>query len=53
VRAGVTGICLGSAYLESLLKEEGKERFVTEMQKFVKLVAGAQKVKSSSGTRKK
>ena len=53
VRAGVTGICLGSAYLESLLKEEGKKRFVTEMQKFVKLVAGAQKVKSSSGTRKK
>ena len=53
VRAGVTGICLGSAYLESLLKEEGKKRFVTEMQKFVKLVAGAQQVKSSSGTRKK
>ena len=53
VRAGVTGICLGSAYLETLLKEEGKKRFVTEMQKFVKLVAQAQKVKSSSGTRKK
>ena len=41
VRAGVTGICLGSAYLESLLKEEGEKRFVTEMQKFVKLVADA------------
>ena len=53
VRAGVTGICLGSAYLESLLKEKGKKRFVTEMQKFVKLVAGAQEIKSSSGTRKK
>jgi len=53
VRAGVTGICLGSAYLESLLKEEGKKRLVTEMRKFVKLVAGAQKVKSSSGMRKK
>ena len=53
VRAGVTGICIGSAYLESLLKEKGKKRFVTEMQKFVKLVAGAQQVKSSSGTRKK
>ena len=52
VRAGVTGICLGSAYLESLLKEEGKKRFVTEMRKFVKLVADAQKVMSSSGTRK-
>ena len=45
VRAGVTGICLGSAYLEALLKEEGKKRFVKEMQKFVKLVAGAQKRK--------
>lgn len=47
VRAGVIGICLGSAYLGSLLKQEGKTRFVTEMQKFVKLVARAQKTKSS------
>jgi 2-dehydro-3-deoxyphosphogluconate aldolase/(4S)-4-hydroxy-2-oxoglutarate aldolase len=47
VRAGVIGICLGSAYLGSLLKQEGKTRFVTEMQKFVKLVAHAQKTKSS------
>jgi 2-dehydro-3-deoxyphosphogluconate aldolase/(4S)-4-hydroxy-2-oxoglutarate aldolase len=53
VRASVTGICLGSAYLERLLKVEGEKRFVTEMRKFVKLVAGAQKVKSSSGTGKK
>jgi 2-dehydro-3-deoxyphosphogluconate aldolase/(4S)-4-hydroxy-2-oxoglutarate aldolase len=50
VRAGVTGICLGSAYLDSLLKEEGKTRFAAEMKKFVKLVAQAQKVKSSSST---
>lgn len=53
VRAGVTGICLGSAYLDSLLKEQGKKTFVTEMRKFVKLVAGAQNVKSSSGMGKK
>jgi 2-dehydro-3-deoxyphosphogluconate aldolase/(4S)-4-hydroxy-2-oxoglutarate aldolase len=53
VRTGVTGICLGSAYLDSLLVENGKKRFVTEMRKFVKLVVDAQKVKSSSGMRKK
>ena len=52
VRAGVTGICLGSAYLGGLLKDEGKARFVTEMQKFVKLVAHAQKTKSSLEKRK-
>jgi len=53
VRAGVTGICLGSSYLGGLFTERGKKRFVAEMQKFVKLVADAQKVKSSSGTRRK
>ena len=42
VRAGVIGICLGSAYLGSLLAEKGKQRFVKEMQQFVKLVAKAQ-----------
>jgi 2-dehydro-3-deoxyphosphogluconate aldolase / (4S)-4-hydroxy-2-oxoglutarate aldolase len=42
VRAGVTGICLGSAYLGSLLAEKGKKQFVKEMQQFVKLVAKAQ-----------
>ena len=46
VRAGVTGICLGSAYLGSLLAEKGKKRFVKEMQQFVQLVAKAQKPKS-------
>jgi 2-dehydro-3-deoxyphosphogluconate aldolase/(4S)-4-hydroxy-2-oxoglutarate aldolase len=53
VRIGVTGICLGSAYLESLIAEKGRKRFVAEMQKFIKLVADAQEVKSSSRTRKR
>ncbi|MDH3443165.1 MAG: bifunctional 4-hydroxy-2-oxoglutarate aldolase/2-dehydro-3-deoxy-phosphogluconate aldolase [Deltaproteobacteria bacterium] len=53
VRAGVTGICLGSAYLGSLLAESGKKQFASEMQKFVKLVADAQKEKSTVRTRKK
>ncbi|MBI2530715.1 MAG: bifunctional 4-hydroxy-2-oxoglutarate aldolase/2-dehydro-3-deoxy-phosphogluconate aldolase, partial [Deltaproteobacteria bacterium] len=35
VRVGVTGICLGSAYLGNLLAEKGKKQFVKEMQKFV------------------
>jgi 2-dehydro-3-deoxyphosphogluconate aldolase/(4S)-4-hydroxy-2-oxoglutarate aldolase len=48
VRVGVTGICLGSAYLESLLAEKGKKHFVKEMQRFVKLVAKAQAKKSAS-----
>ena len=38
VQVGVTGICLGSAYLESLLAEKGKKQFVSEMQQFVELV---------------
>jgi len=42
VQTGVTGICLGSAYLGSLLAEKGKKQFVKEMQQFVKLVAKAQ-----------
>jgi 2-keto-3-deoxy-6-phosphogluconate aldolase len=42
VDAGVLGICLGSAYLGSLLEKKGKKTFVLEMQKFVKLVAQAQ-----------
>ena len=44
VHVGVTGICLGSAYLGNLLIE-GKKRFVKEMQQFVNLVAKAQKKK--------
>ena len=45
VQAGVTGICLGSAYLGTLLAGKGKKRFVKEMQQFVALVAKAQKKK--------
>jgi 2-dehydro-3-deoxyphosphogluconate aldolase/(4S)-4-hydroxy-2-oxoglutarate aldolase len=41
VEAGVTGICLGSAYLGQLLAEKGRKRFVKEMQQFVNLVAKA------------
>lgn len=44
-RAGVTGICLGSAYLGALLSEQGEKKFVTEMQKFTKLVVDAQNQK--------
>jgi 2-dehydro-3-deoxyphosphogluconate aldolase/(4S)-4-hydroxy-2-oxoglutarate aldolase len=42
VEAGVTGICLGSAYLGGLLAEKGKKRFVKDMQQFGNLVAKAQ-----------
>jgi 2-dehydro-3-deoxyphosphogluconate aldolase/(4S)-4-hydroxy-2-oxoglutarate aldolase len=45
VQLGVSGICLGSAYLESLLASRGKKNFIKEMQNFVKLVAKAQRVK--------
>jgi 2-dehydro-3-deoxyphosphogluconate aldolase/(4S)-4-hydroxy-2-oxoglutarate aldolase len=48
VRAGVTGICLGSAYLGNLLAEQGKKGFVKEMQQFVKLVAKARQEKSTT-----
>jgi len=42
---GVTGICLGSAYLGNLLAEKGKKGFGKEMQKFVDLVAKTQSKK--------
>jgi 2-dehydro-3-deoxyphosphogluconate aldolase/(4S)-4-hydroxy-2-oxoglutarate aldolase len=48
VRAGVTGICLGSAYLGALLARQGEKKFVSQVQKFVGLVADAQKLDSSS-----
>jgi len=38
VSAGVTGICLGSAYLGALLEKKGKNLFIKEMQQFVKRV---------------
>ena len=52
-QVGVTGICLGSAYLEMLLAAKGKKIFIREMQRFVKLVAEAQQTKPSMRTRKK
>jgi 2-dehydro-3-deoxyphosphogluconate aldolase/(4S)-4-hydroxy-2-oxoglutarate aldolase len=53
VQAGVTGICLGSAYLGNLLAEKGKKQFVAEMQNFVKLVAEAFRATSAPRTEKK
>src|SRR5512135_3075465 len=47
VAIGVTGICLGSAYLENLLAQKGKKSFIKEMQQFAKLVAKAQEKKTS------
>ena len=52
VQAGVTGICLGSAYLGTLLAGKGKKRFVKEMQQFVNLVAKAQ-IKKPAGKHKR
>lgn len=44
---GVTGICLGSAYLDNLLAKKGKARFVKEVGKFIALVTKAQKADSA------
>ena len=52
VEVGVTGICLGSAYLGNLLAGKGKKEFVKEMQRFVKSVATAQEKKTPSRKRK-
>jgi len=46
VQVGVTGICLGSAYLGNLLAEKGKRQFLKEMQQFVKLVHKVQETKT-------
>jgi len=43
VRAGVTGICLGSAYLTSTLAQKGHAGLVSELQQFVSLVDEAQR----------
>lgn len=53
VRVGVTGICLGSAYLGALLAGKGKKAFVKEMQQFVKRVAQAQGKKTTTRKRGK
>ena len=42
VQAGVTGICLGSAYLGGFFARQGPTEFINEMVKFTKQVAEAQ-----------
>jgi len=42
VRAGVTGICLGSSYLANLLEEKANVGFVKEIKEFIKRVKEAQ-----------
>ena len=42
VQIGVTGICLGSAYLGSLLAERGNGGFAEEIKEFIKRVEEAQ-----------
>lgn len=49
VAAGVIGICLGSAYLETLLQKKGKKEFVEEIRRFVKQVASARGKGKSAG----
>jgi 2-dehydro-3-deoxyphosphogluconate aldolase/(4S)-4-hydroxy-2-oxoglutarate aldolase len=41
VHAGVTGICLGSAFLAATLAEQGERGLVNEVKEFVKFVARA------------
>jgi len=53
VQAGVTGICLGSAYLGGLLSGKGRKPFIKEMQQFVKLVTQAQSNKATPRKRAK
>jgi 2-dehydro-3-deoxyphosphogluconate aldolase / (4S)-4-hydroxy-2-oxoglutarate aldolase len=43
VRAGVTGICLGSAYLTSTLAQKGHAGLVGELQQFVSVVDEAER----------
>jgi 2-dehydro-3-deoxyphosphogluconate aldolase / (4S)-4-hydroxy-2-oxoglutarate aldolase len=42
VRAGVTGICLGSSYLANLLGQKANVGFVKEIKEFIKRVKEAQ-----------
>jgi 2-dehydro-3-deoxyphosphogluconate aldolase/(4S)-4-hydroxy-2-oxoglutarate aldolase len=41
-RADVTGICLGSAFLDNLLAQQGVNGFIREIKEFVELVAEVQ-----------
>ena len=43
VQVGVTGICLGSAYLASTLAQKGHAGLVSELKEFVKFVEEAQR----------
>jgi 2-dehydro-3-deoxyphosphogluconate aldolase/(4S)-4-hydroxy-2-oxoglutarate aldolase len=43
VQAGVTGICLGSAYLTSTLAQKGHGGLVSELRQFVNLVEAQRK----------
>jgi 2-dehydro-3-deoxyphosphogluconate aldolase / (4S)-4-hydroxy-2-oxoglutarate aldolase len=42
VRVGVIGICLGSAFLDNLLKHQGLEGFIKEIKNYIDLVRKAQ-----------
>jgi 2-dehydro-3-deoxyphosphogluconate aldolase/(4S)-4-hydroxy-2-oxoglutarate aldolase len=42
VQAGVTGICLGSAYLAGLLSRQERAGFIQEIARFTQLVSDAQ-----------
>jgi 2-dehydro-3-deoxyphosphogluconate aldolase/(4S)-4-hydroxy-2-oxoglutarate aldolase len=53
VRAGVTGICLGSAYLGALLSARGEKDFIAEMQQFTKRVEQAQEARLADARKKK
>jgi 2-dehydro-3-deoxyphosphogluconate aldolase / (4S)-4-hydroxy-2-oxoglutarate aldolase len=52
VQVGVTGICLGSAYLGKLLEEKGEKHFVKEMQQFVKFARQSQEETTASRKQK-
>jgi len=43
VQIGVVGICLGSAYLDSLLSEKDSVGFIKEIKEFTKRVEEAQR----------
>ena len=43
IQLGVTGICLGSSYLASLLTEKGNGGFMKEIKEFVKRVEEVQR----------
>ena len=52
VKIGVSGICLGSAYLGELLANAGKKSFVREVRKFVSIVEKKQLRKTNPRRRR-